>query len=82
MGYTFSQQNGMGPIPIYPQCQPNKPSQFSDALRLLALSANLTILAHADSMYSLSAVHKIVKSSFTRYAFVTYYIFICLKKQK
>ena len=44
MGYTFSQRNGMGPIPIYPQCQPNKPSQFSDARKLQFLMRDMTLV--------------------------------------
>jgi hypothetical protein len=44
MGLTFSQRNGMGPIPIYPQCQPNEPSQFSDARRLQFLMRDMTLV--------------------------------------
>lgn len=51
-------------------------------IQKIALPANLTILVHADSMYSLSAVHSIVKSTFIRNAFVTYYVLLCQKKQK
>ena len=47
MGYTFSQRNGMGPIPIYPQCHPNEPSQISDARRLQFLINDMTLVEEA-----------------------------------
>ena len=47
MGYTFSQRNGMGPIPIYPQCRPNKPSQISDACRLKFLINDTNLVEEA-----------------------------------
>jgi len=47
MGYTFSQRNGMGPIPISPQCHPKEPSQISDARRLQFLVNDMTLVEEA-----------------------------------